>query len=402
MASPPEAPDKQNATTTGSAHLSANAPRVLVLDASPERGPELAGWLTSEGFRVLLSSDEQEALALTRGRDLDLFIVDAHVPSVDWTGICSELRRAGETNLPMLLLTEPQDTNWEHIISGLALGETDSINDFLVRPFTSELLLAKVKTILRVSTLQHELRISNSMMKELTLYLDNMVEAKVAELENMNRLRRFFSPQIVEAIVSEDSDEILREHRGEITVVFLDLRNFTPFAETHDPQTVIQLVREFHETVGPVIFRYGGTLERFTGDGLMVFLGDPTPMADHPFEAVRMALHIQYMVRSKTEKWVELGYEDGLGIGVATGEAFLGTIGFERRYDYAAIGTVTNLAARLCSQAKAGQTLMSEKTHAKVHDRVYAKDCGAMRVKGFSKPGRVYAVEGLQTPLSLE
>lgn len=380
----------------------ANSPLVLVLDVGGKRSDTLCQWLRDSGFRTLQSQDGSDAPSLARARRPDLVLLDGDQTSMNWMVVCRELRKSEHTNIPVLLLLDGSNADWDEVIEGLAIGETNSVNDFLVKPFSRELLLAKLKTTLKVGTLQHELQVSNSMMKELTLYLDNLVEAKVAELENVNRLRRYFSPQIVEAVISEDPDEILKEHRGEITVVFLDLRKFTPFAESHTPQEVIRLVRDFHETVGPVIFRYGGTLERFTGDGMMVFLGDPKPMPDHAYEAIRMALHIQYMVGAKREKWSETGYDFGLGIGIATGEATMGTIGFERRYDYAAIGTVTNLAARLCSQAAVGQTLIAEETHSYIKDRVYTTSCGEMHFKGFSKPSPVYAVEGLHSPLHID
>jgi len=329
-------------------------------------------------------------------------LLDAELQNPHWANICRELRETKRMALPVLLLMEGTRTDWDRAVQALALDDPESVNDFVSRPFTREHLLAKVHMLLKVSTLHHELRVSNSMLKELTQYLDNMVEAKVAELENVNRLRRFFSPQIVEAIVSEDAEEILREHRGVITVVFLDLRKFTPFAETHSPQEVIRLVRDFHKTVGPTIFRYGGTLERFTGDGMMVFLGDPKPMPDHAYQAVRMALHLQYMSGTKQAEWAATGYEFGIGIGIATGEAIMGSIGFESRLDYAAIGTVTNLASRLCSRAAVGEILVAEDTHGRIADRVRSTDCGNMRFKGFSKPCPVFSIQGLSGGLEVD
>ncbi len=375
---------------------------ILILDSSLRRARKVQTWLRQVNYRTMISTDTTEALMLARAHRPDLILLEADLKTASWGGVCRELRRSEQTNLPILLLTDAENTDWDAVVKGLEIGATNSVNDFLVKPFGKELLLAKVRTTLRVGTLQHELRISNSMMKELTQYLDNMVEAKVAELENVNRLRRFFSPQIVEAIVSEDADEILKEHRGVITVVFLDLRKFTPFAEAHAPQEVIRLVRDFHETVGPVIFRYGGTLERFTGDGMMVFLGDPKPMPEHAYEAICMGLHAQHVIKARKREWSKAGYDFSIGIGIATGEATMGTIGFERRYDYAAIGTVTNLASRLCNQAAAGEILISQETYHRVRDRVYTRSCGQMRFKGFSKPAPVHAVEGLHVPFELE
>jgi len=375
---------------------SPQAQRVLIVVSDPDRAQRLESWLGQHGYRTRRTEDAARAEAIMLAENPDLAILDANLASEAWINVCRALRGDEIKAVPVLLmLSDTETVNWDQVVEELEIGQSDSINDFLVWPCSRDLLVAKVRTTLRISTLQYELRISNSMLKELTEYLNNMVETKVAELENVNRLRRFFSPQIVEAIVSKDSEEMLKEHRSEITVVFLDLREFTPFAETHSPQEVFQLVREFHETVGPAIFRHGGTLERFTGDGLMVFLGDPNPIPDHAYEAIRMALHIQYMIGAKRRDWTQAGYGLGLGIGVATGEATLGAIGFERRYDYAAIGAVTNLAARLCSRAESGQILIAEETHEKIQGRVKATNCGRIHLKGFSNPSVVYQVDGL-------
>ncbi len=371
------------------------AQRILIAAATIEQAAELDNWLRHDGHRTVISNDGTDLVSLVQAKGADLIVMDSELPSADWMEICTTLRQSKGQRLPVLLLTNSNTSDWDKILSGLAIGETKSVNDYLIRPFNAEQLRAKVKAILKINSLHHELCISNSMLKELTNYLDGMVDAKTTELENVNRLRRFFSPQIVEAIISENSEKALKAHRGEITVVFLDMREFTSFAESHSPQEVFQLVHEFHETVGPIIFRYGGTLERFTGDGIMVFLGDPRPMPDHPYQAIRMALHIQYMISTRKPKWIESGYKLGLGIGIATGEAIMGSVGFERRYDYAAIGNVTNLAARLCGLAVSDQILISEKTYEKVKGRVKVISCGKTHLKGFSRPSVIYAVQSL-------
>ncbi len=208
----------------------------------------------------------------------------------------------------------------------------------------------------------------------------------------MNRLRRFLSPELAKRITAENADEILSEHRREITVVFLDLRNFTSFSESATPQEVIYTIRELHELVGPIIFRYRGTLERFTGDGMMVFLGDPEPMENHASQAVKMALEIRNEFDNLRAAWTKKGYKLTLGIGIATGEASLGTIGFEGRVDYAAIGVVTNLSARICNEAKGGQILLSEKTYTVVNDQFEITPNETLNLKGFRKPQAIFEV----------
>jgi class 3 adenylate cyclase len=302
--------------------------------------------------------------------------------------VCARLKELPALALtPVILVTansEPED-----IVRGFSVGA----DDYLLKPFNYMELLARVRSMLRIRDATRQLRDANAALDELNRDLERQVKQQVHELERVNRLRRFFSPQIVDTIIG-DTEVKLAEHRREITVVFLDLRNFTSFAEQADPQVVIHTIRQFHRTVGPVIFAYGGTLERFTGDGMMVFLGDPEPMADHPTQAVRMALEIRRAVAELGATWERQGYHLPLGIGIATGIASLGTIGFEGRLDYAAIGTVTNLAARLCSLAAGGQILLAAHTCELLPAEItrLTQFQGTIELKGFSQPQCVYTL----------
>ena len=213
-----------------------------------------------------------------------------------------------------------------------------------------------------------------------------------AELERVARLKRFFSPQLAELIVSAGDESVLASHRREITVVFCDLRGFTAFAETAEPEEVMGVLREYHDAIGPLIFRFEGTLERFTGDGLMVFFNDPVPCPDPAVRAVRMADQMRDAVGGLAEAWRRRGHSLGFGVGIALGFATLGRIGFEGRFDYAAIGTVTNLSARLCSEAQNGQILVPQRVYTAVQDLVEAEPVGALTLKGFLKPVPVYDV----------
>jgi adenylate cyclase len=216
-----------------------------------------------------------------------------------------------------------------------------------------------------------------------------------SELERAGRLKRFFSPQVAEALSSGD-ESILASRRREITVVFCDLRGFTAFAETADPEEVMGLLRDYHATVGPVVFAHEGTLERFTGDGLMVFFNDPIPCADHAVRAVRMAIAMRDAVGRLLAAWRARGHALGVGTGIAMGYATVGRIGFEGRFDYAAIGRVTNLSARLCQEAEDGQILISQRVHAEVAGLVDAVPLGAFTLKGFGTAVAVFNVLGLQ------
>jgi class 3 adenylate cyclase len=211
------------------------------------------------------------------------------------------------------------------------------------------------------------------------------------ELERAGRLKRFFSPALAEAL-SRGDDAVLGSHRREITVVFCDLRGFTTFAETAEPEEVMRLLGQYHAAVGPLIFRYEGTLERFTGDGLMVFFNDPLPQPDPAARAVRLALATREAVAPLLAQWRRRGHPLGLGIGVAMGYATLGRIGFEGRFDYAAIGTVTNLAARLCQEAADGQILVSQRVYAEVEGLVEAEPLGPLALRGFARPQPVHSV----------
>jgi len=215
------------------------------------------------------------------------------------------------------------------------------------------------------------------------------------ELERTTRLKRFFSPHLADALSAGD-ESMLASHRREITVVFCDLRGFTAFAEAADPEEVMRLLADYHAIIGPLVFDYEGTLERFTGDGLMVFFNDPVPCPDPAARAVRMAVAMRDAVGRLLQTWRRRGHALGFGTGIAIGYATIGRIGFEGRFDYAAIGTVTNLSARLCQEAGDGQILVSQQVHAEIEPLVEAKSVGPLVLRGFAKPVAVFDVLGLR------
>jgi adenylate cyclase len=208
-------------------------------------------------------------------------------------------------------------------------------------------------------------------------------------------LARFLAPEVAALISSPEGEALLAGHRREITVVFTDLRGFTPFSESAEPEDVMNVLREYHGALGSRITEAGGTLERFTGDGVMVFFNDPIEQPDHAERAIRMAMALRDDVATLSEGWRRLGHRLGFGVGIATGFATLGRIGFEARGDYAAVGSVVNLGARLCAQAEAGQILLSPRTHARLEGRATVRDAGEMTIKGFSQPVHVSELIGL-------
>lgn len=224
----------------------------------------------------------------------------------------------------------------------------------------------------------------------------DQVKQQANEIERISRLRRYLSPQIAEAVLSSEDDDLFKSHRREITVVFLDLRGFTAFSNAAEPEEVMGLLRSYHSEMGKLIFEFEGTLERFAGDGIMVFFNDPAPCEDHTARAIRMALAMRSRVRDLRPSWLRKGYDLDLGIGLATGHAALGNIGFEGRMDYGAVGNVTNLAARLCEEAKGGQILTDKETLAKVGDLVQVECLNELQLKGFARPVAVFNIVRLK------
>jgi class 3 adenylate cyclase len=237
-----------------------------------------------------------------------------------------------------------------------------------------------------------QLEAQSQEVAKLNQQLERRVADQVGEIERMSRLRRFLPPQVADLIISSGTEKRLESHRREITALFCDLRGFTGFSEKSDPEDVMSLLREYHAAIGEIIIKYSGTLEHYAGDGVMVFFNDPIPVPNPALQAVRTALDMRMAIESLTEKWRRLGHELGFGVGIAHGFATLGTIGFEGRFDYAAIGMVSNVASRLCDEAKPGQILISPRVLMAVEDAVSVEPVGDFALKGISRPVTAYNV----------
>jgi adenylate cyclase len=237
-----------------------------------------------------------------------------------------------------------------------------------------------------------QLEAQSQELVKLNQQLEQRVAAQVGEIERLGRLRRFLPPQVADLIISSGSEKELESHRREIAALFCDLRGFTDFSESSDPEDVMTLLREYHTAVGRIIFDHGGTLERFAGDGVMAIFNDPVPMPKPALQAVQMALDMRSAIGTITEKWRLLGHDLGFGIGISHGFATLGTIGFEGRYDYAAIGTVSNVASRLCDEAKPGQILISPRVLMATQDAITVDPVGQFTLKGVRRPMAAYNV----------
>jgi class 3 adenylate cyclase len=348
--------------------------KILVVDDTANNVKLLKDLLTVRGYAVVTASSGSEGLEQIEKERPDLVLLDVMMPGMNGYDVCRRIRENPGTGVLPVVMVTALDPGQERI-KGLEAGA----DDFLTKPINQPELLARVRSLLRIKELWDQ-------VIDLNRTLEERVNDQVAQLERMGRLKRFFSPQLAELIVSGDAEDPLRSHRREITVVFLDLRGFTAFAETAEPEEVMGVLREYHAEMGRLVLEHEGTLERFTGDGMMIFFNDPLPVPNPAERAIRMALAMRDRVAGLAQAWRKRGFDLDFGIGIAQGYATIGAIGFEGRWDYGAIGTVTNLAARLCGEAKPGQVLISRRMVGTVEDLVEAEPVGELALKGFSRP----------------
>jgi len=369
-------------------------PQILIVDDNPENLDILQARLASQGYEILTARDGEEALATAREKRPDLILLDIMMPRLDGIEVCRRLKADRSLPfMPIIMVTARADS--KDIVRGLEVGG----DEYLTKPVDQAALVARIKSMLRIKglhdTVQEQAARLEAQAAELAEWnrtLEQRVQQQVAQLERLGRLKRFFSPHLAELIVAGGAQDPLQSHRREVTVVFLDLRGFTSFAEVAEPEEVMAVLREFHAAMGKLILEHEGTLERFTGDGMMIFFNDPVPVPNPAERAIRMALAMRDRVGELTVRWRKLGYDLDCGMGLGQGYATLGAIGFEGRWDYGAIGTVTNLAARLCGEAKPGQILVPRRFLGTVEDLVEAEAVGELSLKGFHRSITAYNI----------
>jgi adenylate cyclase len=364
-------------------------PLVLAVDDLPANVRLLDAVLSPRGYQVLGAGSGPEALALVAEHRPDLVLLDIVMPEMDGYEVCRRLRQDPATAfLPVVMITASGD---QERLLAIEAGA----DDFVAKPFDQAELLARVRSLLRIKRYHDTIEGQAAELAEWNRTLEQRVSEQVGQLERMGRLRRFLSPQLADLVVSSGDESFLDSHRRDITVVFCDLRAFTAFAETAEPEEVMGVLDDYYQALGDLVTRFEGTLERFTGDGLMVFFNDPLPCEDAPLRAVRMAVAMRNRVEGLAKDWTRHGYDLALGVGVAQGYATLGRVGFEGRSDYTAIGNCTNLAARLCAEARPWQILLSPRVHAAVEEFVTSEPVGELTLRGFSRPVATFNVVGL-------
>jgi adenylate cyclase len=366
-------------------------PLILVVDDLPQSVRLLDAVLSPEGFRVAMASSGAEALDALSKVHPDLVLLDIRMPGIDGYEVCRRIREdPGTEFLPVIMITASEG---EEKIRAIESGA----DDFVQKPFDQTELLARVRSLVRVKQYHDTIESQKAELEDWNRKLEQRVQDQTEQLERVGRLRRFLPAQLADRIIRDGDESFLDAHRREITVVCCDMRGFTAFAETAEPEDVWDILREYHDALGDLVSRFDGTLERFTGDGLVVFFNDPVPCDDACLRSIRMALAMRQRVHDLADAWQRRGHKLAFGVGIAQGYATLGRIGFAGRFDYASIGTVTNLAARLCAEAAPWQILITPSVNAGAEDLVVSRSVGELSLRGFQRPVSAFEVTGLDS-----
>ena len=366
--------------------------RILVVDDVPENVRLLEAVLQAHDYDVVTATDGQAALDLAQSAKPDLVLLDVMMPPPDGLAVCKRLREMEETAvLPVIMLTASEGSEKTTAIEAGA-------DDFLSKPFNREELLTRIRSLLRIKRYHDTIKSQAAELRDLNRTLEERVQKQLEELGRLQRLRRFLSPQLADAIVSSGDDSILRSHRRQVSMFFADLRGWTTFVDTVEPEELMRVLAEFHGTIGGLVGRFDATVGFIEGDGVQLFFNDPIEVPDPALRAVRLGCALRYQMAELTADWQKRGYDLDFGAGIAFGYATCGEVGFEGRSDYAAIGAVTNLASRLADEATAGQILISQRLYAEVEDDVEVEPVGEFKLKGFQRPVAAFNVIAIRDP----
>ncbi len=361
--------------------------RILVVDDNPNNLDILTTRLQSHGYDVITAVDGEQALARVTTAIPDLILLDVMMPNIDGLEVCRRIK--ADQNLPfvpIVIVTAKAESR--DVIAGLDAGA----DEYLTKPLDHAALVARVRSMLRIKALHDTVEEQRRQIEQWNAQLQTRVQDQVAELDRLGRLKGFFSPQLADLIVSGGAEELLAPHRREVTVVFLDLRGFTTFTERAEPEEVMSLLEAYHHVVGEQVTAHQAMIEHFAGDGVMILLNDPIPIQHAPRAAAQMTTAIRERFAEVRRVWDKRGYELDLSAAIAVGYATLGTVGFEGRRDYAVVGNVANLVARLCGEAKGGQILTDRKTLARIEEYVQAEAIGELTLKGFARPVEAFNI----------
>ena len=368
------------------------AAKILVVDDTEMNRDMMCALLAADGHKASVAVNGRIGLEMLKAEPFDLILLDVMMPEMNGYQVLEQMKAdANLRAIPVIVLSALDEIG--SVVRCIELGA----EDYLPKPFDPILLRARINACLEKKRLRDQ---EVELRRELAQWnqtLEARVQEQVKQLERLERLKRFFAPQLAELIVSGDAEDPLKTHRREITVVYLDLRGFTAFAETAEPEEVMGVLHEYHAAMGKLILHYDATLEHFAGDGMMIFFNDPVPIANPAEQALRMTLAMRERVKELTVKWRKLGYDLDFGVGIAQGYATIGAIGFEGRWEYGAIGTVPNLAARLCGEAKPGEILVARRLLAGVEELVEFEAAGELALKGFQRPVPAYKILGLKS-----
>ena len=362
----------------------------MVVDDTPHNVKLLADLLAVKGYAVATAATGEEALAKMPTERPDLVLLDVMMPGLSGYEVCARIRAEPETALLPVVMVTSLDPHQERV-KGIEAGA----DDFLSKPINQPELFARVRSLLRVKALQDEVSRQAATLRDWNAKLEERVQEQVGELQRLSQLKRFFSPHVAEAIVSAGEKSILSPHRREISYVFVDLRGFTAFTDTAEPEEVEAVLRDYQSAMGAIVTEHDGTLDRFAGDGILIFFNDPLPVQDPGKRAAAMALAMQSGFMPLRDRWLKQGFDLALGIGITQGFATLGAFGYEGRWDYSAIGGMVNLASRLSDEAGSGQILIDRKTCAALGDSAQTENVGPLTLKGYAQPVPAFLLKGM-------